>query len=221
MEALNAVARPMAVLFNTSVAQNPFYVAGMGLDRPWQNMARMVITFVAVSAYLLVAAILAWLNHAPSRRASLMGPVLPLGLAVVPLFASGWGTFALGLPLFCLSGLLAMAGWVRARATTHEAAVAAAPILMLAACGLVLLFKVGLNPRLGHYGFYLAMPASVVFIVTVCWLIPALLRPWSPPRGRSNVPADRHWRDCGRGAAVPDGVAAVVSGEDYARRNRV
>jgi hypothetical protein len=52
-------------------------------------------------------------------------------------------------------------------------------------CAVVLLAKLGLNARIAHYGFYLALPATVAAIVLICWMVPLLLDRWSRrPAGR-------------------------------------
>jgi hypothetical protein len=60
------------------------------------------------------------------------------------------------------------------------------PLVTWSAFALVLLAKMGLNARLVHYGFYLALPAVTVAIVLTSWLIPHLLDMWRPgASGRS------------------------------------
>ena len=51
-------------------------------------------------------------------------------------------------------------------------------LIMWSAFALVLLAKMGLNARVIHYGFYLALPAMVVAITLVSWLIPHVLSLW-------------------------------------------
>ena len=52
------------------------------------------------------------------------------------------------------------------------------PLITWFAFALVLLAKMGLNPRIVHYGFYLALPAMVVAVVLMSWLIPHVLASW-------------------------------------------
>jgi hypothetical protein len=49
----------------------------------------------------------------------------------------------------------------------------------------VLLAKLGLYARIWHYGFYLALPATVSAVALICWMIPRLLDEYRrPPAGR-------------------------------------
>ena len=95
-----------------------------------------------------------------------------------------------GIALLCLLGLLAAAAIVRGRLPDRDGAIAALALLMWAAFGLVLLMKIGLNPRVDHYGFYLALPATVLVFAEICWLVPGLLRQCGAAWGRWDVRAD-------------------------------
>jgi hypothetical protein len=49
---------------------------------------------------------------------------------------------------------------------------------MWSAFALVLLGKMGLSPRFSHYGFYLALPATVAAITLTIWFVPQVLAVW-------------------------------------------
>jgi hypothetical protein len=51
---------------------------------------------------------------------------------------------------------------------------------MWSAFALVLLAKMGLNARIFHYGFYLALPATVAAITLIIGVIPQTLAAWRP-----------------------------------------
>ena len=70
---------------------------------------------------------------------------------------------------------------------------------MWAACGLVLLLKIGLNPRSIITGSISLCRPPCCYSRQVCWLIPALLRRWAP------AGADRTFRQIAIGA-----IAAVA-----------
>jgi hypothetical protein len=62
------------------------------------------------------------------------------------------------------------------RRADRTSALCVLPMLMWSAFALSLLAKIGLNARVYHYGFYLALPATTVSIVFLAWLVPQWLQ---------------------------------------------
>jgi hypothetical protein len=164
----HAAARPEFVAM-------PMYQEGLGIDDPARSLAR----FAAVSGSIVLAL-------APGLAGAIVlrgrrGPIalgLLTGLAVwwlVP--TSRWLDVARPWPmLLALVVGGALAGWRRATgdvARGDRLALTAA----LGTFGLVLLAKMALNVRVQHYGFALAMPATLVIVAAlVTWWPAAVAR---------------------------------------------
>jgi hypothetical protein len=199
--ALATAFRPW-VLMGSGVAQSPFYLEVTGLDRPAEHLAVLLKAFGAVA---LSAAGVALLDLAAARArlpralASLVGLGLGAGLwrwltpadpvAVVDQAAHP-------LPFAVLLGaLVCLIRWTRApdEAARRRAALG----LSAAVLAGLLLGKMALNPRLSHYGFALAMPATLLSVTWLVGSVPAALRAWS-------------WRGLGGGGALFRGAALAA-----------
>jgi hypothetical protein len=171
--ALGAVARGWTTALGTSIASSAFYVTGMGLDRPVLNAARAAMALAAFLAF--VGAMVAvcrtesgWPIAPAARR---IGRLALLAVAAASILLG----FTRGLPLIALAAVaFAAASLARARQDRPEAMRLLA-LLTWSTFALVLLAKLGLNARIHHYGFYLALPAATVVIVIVCGLAPRAL----------------------------------------------
>jgi hypothetical protein len=99
-----------------------------------------------------------------------LGAILMTSLVAIP-----WTQFPRALPLTSLSAILVFAAMFIARRNDRAAAVAFVPLVMWSTFSFVLLGKMLLNARISHYGFYLAMPATIVLAVVLVWLVPRWL----------------------------------------------
>jgi len=70
-------------------------------------------------------------------------------------------------------GFIAWKWWEQRSSATGYALIMP---LLWSIFALVLLAKMGLNTRIWHYGFYLAMPAAVFVVFTLLWIIPQELQ---------------------------------------------
>jgi hypothetical protein len=158
----------------------PFYQQGMGLDDPAGNFGAMLR---AALAWVLVLAPAAGI--ALGVRRPLGNPPLVCGIVfAVTLVAlagtagsDGWLQAARALPLWI--GLLVAAALVEAarawrRGDALDGVALRAALLMFA---LALLAKMPLNARIYHYGFALAMPATLMLVAAlVGWAPVAITR---------------------------------------------
>ncbi len=159
------------------VADNLFHLSGMGLDEPWANLGRLL---APLGAFGLLATGAAGLDVALPRRAR--NPWLVAGLAValaLILFlvraSLHWDQAARPLPVLALAMLgVALAGFRRQRLDPEQA-----PrwilLAMISAFSAVLLVKMVLYARVFHYGFTLALPATLLAVVAAVWMVPAAL----------------------------------------------
>lgn len=153
----------------------PMYREGIGMDAPLVRLGRIAVatgwTALALAPGLAGAFLLR------GRRGPL--PAVALGVAtgvvawwIVP--TSGWLAVARPLPIATALVIgAALAAWRRAddRAGSDRLALIAA----LGTFALVLLAKMALNARVQHYGFALAMPATLVLVAALVSWAPALV----------------------------------------------
>jgi hypothetical protein len=185
-EAVRGLAGAWMTILGGAVARNVFYRNGMGLDDPFGNAIRMLKMFLGLALLVaaLAAADAAWpQRYRISGNGSVARRILKLTLLVVglgailmaSLVAIPWTQFPRALPLTSLSAILMFVAMFIARRNDRAAAVAFVPLVMWSTFSFVLLGKMLLNARISHYGFYLAMPATVVLAVVLVWLVPRWL----------------------------------------------
>jgi hypothetical protein len=162
-DAARAVLGAWAAL-NPGVVTNAFYLAGSGLDAPLSSAARMLLAFGGF-LLLLAGGVLA----ASLQR----GRIVFAGIAFAA--ASRPGSLR-ALPLIALTSLVTALLLLRSRFRSRSDALKLWPLVTWSAFALALLAKIALNARIAHYGFYLALPASVAAVGLVCWSIPECLK---------------------------------------------
>ena len=165
-------------VFGGEVGELAFYRSGAGLDAPLEHLRAMAVATAGWALALLPALLAAFLARrlrAPSRGLAL-GLFAAEAMALLAVPESAWLHAARPLPLFLLAILAAfgVALWRRRREDAPLATLGAIE-LGLALFALLLLAKMGLNARVYHYGFALAMPATLVVTVALVGWIPALL----------------------------------------------
>jgi hypothetical protein len=170
-----------AHLGNSSVRELPFYRAILGSDDPWGNLTRMGRWAAGyLAAYgVLVAICMRGSGAALKTRAARAGGVF-LGLVIMAQTEDLWRQLASPFPLLLLVVLTAQArALLQARGRPGESATTA-DALALSLFALLLMGKMILNPQLGHYGFVLALPASMVLAAVAVGRIPS----WLGTRGK-------------------------------------
>lgn len=171
-EALGSVTAAVTSLFGEGTSELLFYRSRMGLDAPVPNLGRLAVTSLWYLAALVPA--LAAAHLAPSPSAAVRGTLV---LAWIPVLVLAWNV---GSPLWLQTGrplpvcmvvlaAAAVAALVRERrAGALPGPRPAVAVLTLAVFALALLTKILLNSRVYHYGFVLAMPATL--LVVLAWL---------------------------------------------------
>ncbi|MEE2885898.1 MAG: glycosyltransferase family 39 protein [Planctomycetota bacterium] len=196
-----------SALVGSSTSELLFYRRGMGTDDLAGNLGRMLLVAAVWAAVAGSAVIVGGIRKPGSSSAAGPGPrrawvgvviallVLGLGCFVVPLPA--WQAVARPLPLaMLLIAGLALRDLRRQGPEQGSAEIAVARLAMAVFAG-VLLLKMILNTRVGHYGFALAMPATLVVSTAMMAWLPA----WVVRRGGSGV----------RAAGVCGGVLAAFA----------
>lgn len=166
------------LLMATPLARTPFYLSGMGLDRPAENLATLAR---CAGWWTLVLSAAAALGEA-ARRVGAPRPLKALvaaGLGFVPLTLwlplDAWFLLAMPFPLLVAGGAGAYAVRLLLRSMPEEDRSRAALGLALCAFAAGLLGKMILNARIAHYGFALAMPAALLVVVWLSWSAPATM----------------------------------------------
>jgi hypothetical protein len=159
------------------VTSSTYYLESSGLDRPGLNSVLMVLSAIAALVFVaLVAAVDRWTTESGGRTVIACGSialVLLLVFANRPLIVFH---FARGYPLLVLMACLLLG---RGMVAIQEDPALAARRLYLAVWSvfaLMLLGKISLYSRLQHYGFYMAMPATLLLIAIGVHVLPAQLQ---------------------------------------------
>ena len=175
--ALRAAAAGFASL-SSDVARNRFYQHVLGLDDPAGHLAAMGrMTTLAIAAAAAAAAadlLAARFAGAPRRVAAAAGVALFAGLVLWPEIVP-WMELPRALPPLVgalAGGLLWDLARRRADAAERRRLV---PLLLLAILGAGMVAKVALNVHLFHYGFYLALPATIACAVAALGWAPRRL----------------------------------------------
>jgi len=175
--ALRATGGAWMPLFGTGITGNEFYRRGMGFDAPAANAVRMLLTFAGFVALAGAAIGVSWID-AGDPSLSRGRRFLRIGLLAAAIFVLRQATFPYSLPFIVITSLVAIIVLFARARSDREQATRLMPLIMWSAFAFVLLAKMGLNARIYHYGFYLGLPAMVVAIVLMIWLIPHVLVSW-------------------------------------------
>ena len=159
-------------IFQEKIANNSFYRWCTGLDQPMVHLRTITLSFlVIVLAVGYCAFALRWMKK--SNQKMIKSQSVVLLLLITPLLVLSlifdWRQCGWPLPLLSLSTCILI--------TWNYKKFERPPIfpLLWSLFGLLLLAKLGLFPRIWHYGFALAMPAFVSSVYLLFWLLPHLL----------------------------------------------
>ncbi|HET6277794.1 MAG TPA: glycosyltransferase family 39 protein [Candidatus Polarisedimenticolia bacterium] len=176
--ALRAVGGGFAAL-SAEVARNPFYLGAAGLDDPLGNLWLMIVMAGVLIGLVLLGvaadAVARKRAREPAAVALAAGALLFLGLMLKPELLP-WEELPRALPLITLAAgvsLLVLYWRVRGDASRRQVLI---PGLLGTSFALALVAKTALNLHVYHYGFYLALPATLVLVVISLEGIPRLLR---------------------------------------------
>jgi hypothetical protein len=157
-------------LVQSNVAKSPFYQWCLGLDQPLFHAREILVYFIAI---VIVLAIYAFALRRMKDWPWIKSPYIALLILMLPVLVWAvrfdWVMCGWPLPLLCLSACVLML-WNYKQLEAPQIF----PLLW-SVFGLALLAKLGLFPRIWHYGFALAMPAFVSSIYLLFRLLPDLL----------------------------------------------
>lgn len=162
-----------------------FYRSGMGLDAPGKRLFELAAWTGRWALVLAPCAALAWRLRRDGEAAHAAGAAALLvvgGLLAWRLRSIDWLAAARPLPLFALA-IGAVAWTVLRRSQDPESTRRARAWLALSAFAFVLLLKMILHARVQHYGFALALPATLLTVAALVGVLPRELE----RRGRAGV----------------------------------
>lgn len=170
-ESARAVAGGFAYVLDPALRAQSFYRAGLGLDDPAASVDAMLKGALGTAALFGAPLALGALVRR-GRLPRALPALAAVGItAALVLARPDWSAGARALPLVALAAVVASAN----RGPTVRLAFALFALLLLA--------KIALHARVVHYGFVLALPATMVLVLaTVAWL-PATL----DARGRAGL----------------------------------
>jgi len=179
-QAARAVLGSAGYILGTDIEKNRFYELVTGLNAPARHVTAMLVATAIFGIALAAALFLARLAGRDSTS-PLLRRLAWAGLALMALCALTIepDQSARVLPA-AVSVALAWLWLLSRRAEPAERARLGA-LVLIAAFALVALLKLGLAPRIAHYGFFLAMPAFVLVATLLVSLVP--LRLGGTPRG--------------------------------------
>jgi hypothetical protein len=154
----------------------PFYREGLGIDDVELSVRALVRSTAWYGAVLLPAAGVALALRSPGPHRPRMAWALFLAATIVlgvQWWRVAWSDAARPLPLLMAGFALAWGyALVRQRREPNDRTILRVAMLVLA---LALLMKMVLNARILHYGFVLAMPATLLLVVALIDWIPAAI----------------------------------------------
>ena len=169
-ESLRSVIFGWLPMFQAGMTANPYYKWCLGFDEPYVHLRVTSVHFVFVvlaAAFYAITFRFVWMIKSKPAKW-----LLAMLLAVPLLFGAcrfDWRDCGASLPLLAGSTCVLLRENYKKLSTN-----AIFPILW-SVFALVLLLKLGLFPRIWHYGFALAMPAFVSAVYLLLWLLPQLL----------------------------------------------
>jgi hypothetical protein len=179
LDAARYVLAGWRALWSGEAAGSVFYLNLIGLDQPAARAWQMFKAFAAIALCAGAAAFLdvrsgRWIKHSLALCGA-CGGALFLILILAPHWIP-WPEAGRPLPILVTAMLAAVVALYGNRPADRNAAASFAGLVAWGVFSLALLGKVFLNVRLYHYGFYLALPATLFVAIGLLWVAPALLR---------------------------------------------
>jgi len=169
-DALRAICGAWLPLLHSTGLQLPIYQRNLGLDAPWFHIGQALIEFCGLA---VIVGICAWRLTRPALTS--LERVIFFALAGGLSINYGWQNSGHCLPL-----LVAVAAilWWREWCKSSDFGLRTSDFgILWLVFSFALLAKLGFNPRLSHYGVFLAMPAFVSAIYLLLYLLPRFFQP--------------------------------------------
>ena len=173
-QSLRSVCFAWVPLLHPAITQDPYYRWCTGLDQPWSHLRQIFLQFFSVALAVAVYALI-FRRVKDFKLKWITSPWVVVLMLIAPLLVwanyFNWPACGASLPLLALSACVLLCWNYRKLSPVQDVT---RPLLW-SVFALVLLSKLGLNARISHYGFVLAMPAFVSAVYLLLWLLPRLL----------------------------------------------
>lgn len=177
-EACSAVLVQFQMLSNTSSISNVFYQKVTGVDSPVANLGKLLIVTGWYVITIITVMLFVWFISRISRE-KLRKPVIYISLASIfltaPYVVLSLPVFelfrALPLVLFAL-GIYLFIHLLRRQNTSRQQKNHVLSLLVMTIFAFGLLLKMILNAGIHHYGFALALPATLLCVMVFVYHIP-------------------------------------------------
>lgn len=165
-------------VFGQNLGGQRFFLEGAGLLEPVESLRRILVWFCGYGFAVGAVMSIVFLARSPVRSRVAMAAA-PLAVLAVVLAAGrfvDWSAMASPWPVFM--GLLVIATWIRLGRAPDDRALREPLVLRLAFAvfALMLLLKMLLHTRVWHYGFGLAMPATLLCAISMLDWLPSYLK---------------------------------------------
>lgn len=178
--ALSAMMLQYSLLFDKTATSQKFIMWTLGFDRPAYNLKMSLVTIGKyVYIFMLYFALIFLLSRIKTQnlKKALMGLIiLTLIILISPIVKNtSWLEMARPLPVIIF--LFGIYIFIIILLSIHipQKAKSLLPFFVLAIFSFVALFKIILNTRVYHYGFVLAMPASLLLVMLLLYQMPNFL----------------------------------------------
>jgi 4-amino-4-deoxy-L-arabinose transferase-like glycosyltransferase len=164
-------------LLNSDLRALPLYKWIMGFNDPWGNLSTMMLYAVVLASILILIFIVNRTWDSRIRKyllgsSALMFALIALGIYVTPHIP--WLTLGRPLPFFMLLLFI----YLSIRIFKNQSKIESRSITQwtLVLFALILLMKILLNAHVYHYGFVLALPATLVLVLFLAYELPLCVR---------------------------------------------
>ena len=168
-EAARAICGAWLPLLHSTGLQLPIYQRNTGLDAPWFHIGKALIEF---GGLVVIVGVCAWRLTRPALKPleSAIFLVLAGGLSI----NYGWQNYGHCLPLLVV--VAAILWWREWRQKSEIGNRKSEIGILWLAFSFAMLAKLGFNPRISHFGVFLAMPAFLSAIYLLLHLLPRFLQ---------------------------------------------
>ena len=183
INALDSIIASYKSLFMGALINNIFYLRISGFDDPLNNIALM---FKQAGGYVILLIFTIMISYLFTRlknnafKYGWISAIFALAFIIIFLgiFRINWLEVARPYPIFLIALLIFLMVQLILKSGNKTFPLKFLPFALLTLYSFLLLSKMILNVHLYHYGFALAMPASLVMVAILMYYIPAFVSRW-------------------------------------------
>jgi hypothetical protein len=183
INALDSIIASYKSLFMSALINNIFYLRISGFDDPLKNIALMFKQAGGYVILLIFTIMISYLFTRLKNNVFKYGWILAVFALVfviifLGIFRINWLEAARPYPIFLIALLILLMAQLILKNGNKTFPLKFLPFALLTLYSFLLLSKMILNVHLYHYGFALAMPASLVMVAILMYYIPAFVSRW-------------------------------------------